>query len=133
MDDQGVWKQILDSKHESWRRLKESNTSRNASRWWKDIHKVCGNTKSGKWFDNCIEWVVGDGKMVKFWEDKWIVEEPLCCKFPRLYLISECKGKVLEEVGHWEAYIWVWDPTWRRHILVWETAMEEKLLQLLNG
>ena len=54
---------------------------------------MCGTTEAGKWFDNCIEWVVGDGKIVKFWEDKLIGEEPLCCKFPRLYLISECKGK----------------------------------------
>jgi len=48
MEDQGVWKHILDSKYGSWRMLNESNTSRTASRWWKDLHKVCGNIESGK-------------------------------------------------------------------------------------
>jgi len=70
MEDHGVWKQILDSKYGSWRMLNEPKTCTVASRCWKDIHKVCGNIESGKWFDNCIEWVAGDEKRVKFWEDK---------------------------------------------------------------
>jgi len=131
VEDHGVWKQILDSKYGSWRVLNEANTSRAASKWWKDIHKVCGNTESGRWFDNCIEWVIGEGKKVKLWEDKWIGEESLCHKFPRLYSISECKGKSLQEVGHWEENEWIWDLTWRRQRLLWETVLEEQFLQIL--
>jgi len=37
--------------------------------------------------------VIGEGKKAKLWEDKWIGEESLCHKFPRLYSISECKEK----------------------------------------
>ena len=55
VEDHGVWKQILDSKYGSWRVLNEANTSRTTSKWWKDIQKVCGNTESGHWFDNCID------------------------------------------------------------------------------
>jgi len=49
-----------------------------------------------------------------------------------LYLISDCKERVIEEVGHWEENVWVWDLTWRRLRLVWEVAMEEQLILLLN-
>ena len=37
--------------------------------------------------------MIGEGKKAKLWEDKWIGEESLCHKFPRLYSISECKEK----------------------------------------
>jgi len=38
----------------------------------------------GLWFDKSVEWVVGEGKKVKFWEDNWIGGETLRCRFPRL-------------------------------------------------
>ena len=101
MEDYGLWKQVLDSKYGSWRNLNDSIISRSTSRWWLDIQKVCGSVTQGVWFDNYIEWVVEGGKKVKFWEDNWIGEEPLCCKFPGLYLISDCKERIIEGVGHW--------------------------------
>jgi len=75
--------------------------------------------------------VIGEGKKVKLWKDKWIGEESLCHKFPRLYSISECKGKSLQEVRHWEENEWIWDLTWRRRRLLWETVLEEQLFQIL--
>jgi len=47
-----------------------------------------------------MEWVVGEGKKVKFWEDNWIGEESLKSRFPRLYLLPECKERVIEDVRH---------------------------------
>jgi len=29
-----------------------------------------------------MEWTIGEGKKVKFWEDKWIRELPLIYRFP---------------------------------------------------
>lgn len=132
-EDHGIWKQVLDSKYGSWRNLNVITVPTNASRWWKEIHKVCENVESGIWFDNCLEWVVGEGQKVKFWKDKWIGEEPLCSRFPRLYMVSECKDTTIMEVGHWEANVWVWDLKWRRQRLVWEAGLEDQLLLLLNG
>jgi len=65
----------------------------------------------GLWFDKCFEWVVGERERVKFWEDKWVGEETLAYRFPRLYLISECKDRVIGEVEHWEENVWTWDLT----------------------
>jgi len=70
MEDSGLWKMVLELKYGSWRKLNESKISRSASRWWVNIYKVCGKTLQGLWFDNCIEWEIGDEKKIKFWEDK---------------------------------------------------------------
>jgi len=132
-ENNGLWKQVLESKYGSWRNLNDPITLRSASRWWIDIHKVCGNTIQGLWFDKSFEWGVGEGKKVKFWEDKWVGEETLASRFPRLYLLSDCKDRVIGEVGHWEENVWIWDLTWRRYRFVWETTMEEQLLCVING
>jgi len=132
-EDNGLWKQVLESKYGSWKNLNDPITLRFASRWWKDIHKVCGSTTRGLWFDNSVQWVVGEGKIVKFWEDKWVGEETLKARFPRLYLISECKDRVIGEVDHWEDNIWLWDLTWRRSRFDWETIVEEQLLSIISS
>jgi len=133
MEDKGLWKQVLESKYGSWRNLNDSNISRSASRWWMDIYNVCGSTTQGLWFDKSFEWVLGEGNKVKFWEDIWAGEETLKCRFPRLYSISECKDRVIGEVGHWEDDRWEWDLSWRRQKFVWESNMEEQLLLAING
>lgn len=65
MEYHGLWKEVLESKYESWRNLNDINISRNVSKWWKDIHKVCGNTEQGTWFEKSIEWVIGEGEKSK--------------------------------------------------------------------
>jgi len=84
-EDKGLRKLILESKYGSWRNLSDPNISRSSSRWWINIHKVSGSTRQGIWFDNNLEWVLGEGKTVKFWEDKWIGEETPKDRVPGLY------------------------------------------------
>jgi len=50
MKDKGLWREVVESKYGSWRNLNEIVVPKSASRWWKDIHKVCG---SSIWFENC--------------------------------------------------------------------------------
>jgi len=42
---------------------------------------------------------VGVQDNIKFWEDKWVGDTPLCYRFPRLYGISNCKHKTIGELG----------------------------------
>jgi len=43
---------------------------RNKSTCWKDLCRVCGKGLQGTWFDRRLQWSVGDGRCVKFWEDR---------------------------------------------------------------
>jgi len=37
----------------------------------------------GRNFEDCFMWEVGNGKAIKFWEDRWVGNVALKCKFPR--------------------------------------------------
>jgi len=124
MEDKGLWREVLESKYGSWRNLNEIVIPKSASRWWKDIHKVCGSSTQGAWFENCKNWVIGKGDKVLFWEDLWVGDAPLSSRFYRLYLISKSKQSSISRVGHWVDNTWVWELVWRRQRLVWEQAME---------
>ena len=41
--------------------------------------------------------VLGDGSGIKFWEDSWCSEEPLCELFPLLYILAGSKGASVKE------------------------------------
>ena len=43
--------------------------------------------------------LVGMENKFRFWEDAWVEGECLANKFPRLYLLSEQKKKVISEMG----------------------------------
>ena len=81
------------------------------------------------WFDNRIRWKLGDGKSIKFWEDKWIGDLPLKHKFLRLHSLSLNVDSLMCEMGEWvinsnEGEI-RWGLCWRRKLSVWEKKLEE--------
>ena len=39
---------------------------------------------------------VGNRRKVRFWEDVWCGEAPLCSSFPSLYKMASSKGKVAD-------------------------------------
>jgi len=46
-----------------------------------------------------ISWKLGDGKDIRFWEDKWLDNEVLRVKFSRLFSIANEKSGSLSQVG----------------------------------
>ena len=46
---------------------------------------------------NCV-FTLGDGRRVRFWEDTWCGENPLCDTFPSLFMLTETKGIKVAEV-----------------------------------
>ena len=48
---------------------------------------------------NC-SFEVGNGRKVRFWEDVWCGEAPLCYSFPSLYDVASSKGAKVAEL--WE-------------------------------
>jgi len=62
--------------------------------------------QQNNWFDNNIDWTVGTRTTIKFWEDKWVGDLPLSHRFPRLFAISNCRNKTIEELGEWKENNW---------------------------
>ncbi|RVW71359.1 putative ribonuclease H protein [Vitis vinifera] len=81
---------------------------------------------------NNLAYVVGNGRRIRFWEDKWCGDDKLCSLFPSLYAISLDKEA-------WVADVWshsgggVWAPRFSRSINDWEVIEVERLLLRLQG
>jgi len=106
--------------------------------WWRDIKKVTSEGQNGNWFEEIIEWKLGKGDLINFWNDKWIGEVPLKEKFPRLYANSINKEATIREIGCWNNESWEWNLAWRMELFDWETPqlalmMEQLLDKSLNG
>ena len=46
---------------------------------------------------DCV-FLVEDGSRVRFWEDKWCREDPLCVRSPALYTLANSNGARVKEV-----------------------------------
>ncbi|RVW32762.1 putative ribonuclease H protein [Vitis vinifera] len=81
---------------------------------------------------NNLAYAVGNGRRIRFWEDKWCGDDKLCSLFPSLYAISLDKEA-------WVADVWshsgggVWAPRFSRSINDWEVIEVERLLLRLQG
>ena len=85
-----------------------------------------------RWFDQNVEWKVGSGFIIKFWEDTWIGLDPLKLRFPRLYGNSILKDKVIKEFGKWENNKWEWGVKWRRKWFQWELPQVDEFENLIQ-
>jgi len=74
-ENDGMWKEILESKYRGWRNLQEQRSNVKDSSWWRDLKGVWGMEDWGKSFENCCEWRVGDD--ILFWKDVWVGNEDL--------------------------------------------------------
>jgi len=39
--EEGAWKDVIESKYGSWRKMKDSMVERKSSHWWKDLCSIC--------------------------------------------------------------------------------------------
>jgi len=74
MEKEGLWKKILESKYGSSRTLNNSENGKKESRWWRDLRRIRSEAKQGKWFQNNIEWIIGNVNKIYFWHDRWVGE-----------------------------------------------------------
>ncbi|RVW54302.1 hypothetical protein CK203_068496 [Vitis vinifera] len=63
----------------------------------------CGKGYGMNWelVSNRLVFIVGNGRRVRFWRDKWCGDSPLCSSFPSLFALTDDKE---ESVAN------VWDP-----------------------
>ena len=94
---------------------------------WKEIHKEVAQIKLNS------SLVVGKGDRVRFWEDSWCNEIPLCDLFPRFYpMAGSRETKVMEvyensEQGGWRNF------NFERPFNDWEMDNVESLIGRVRG
>jgi len=88
MNNDRLWKHILDSKYESWRELNNGIENKKESWWWRDLKRATNEEGKRILFHESVACTIGNGKKIKFWHDVWMVDEPFLQNYPRLYINS---------------------------------------------
>ena len=83
-------------------------------RLWKEILKEISHLNL-----NC-RFVVGKGDRLRFWEDNWCSEIPLCDLYPRLYSLAGSKDVKVMEVSENSEQGAGWNPCFERPFNDWE-------------
>ena len=108
MEDNSFWKDVISIKY----LVEEGGWYTKTTRGnyglgpWKDISKEIGLMKL-----NCV-FSIGDGSRVRFWEDTWCGESPLCDIFPNLYIVL--KGVKVADVWDNSRGHGAWSPRFSR-------------------
>jgi len=98
-------------------------SDRNASPFWKGVQWAAQAAALG------YQWVVGDGKKVRFWEDHWFGNSSLAVQFWQLYTINNEQGATISQV---------WDGvdlklTFRRAVSQQLMLQWDELSQIVNS
>jgi hypothetical protein len=105
-------------------RLKKSSI------WWRDLWSL-GGENDGGWFVNNISSVLGNGKEIGFWKEKWIGTATLKSLYPDLYLKSSLQNGNVSMLGSMAHNAWVWRLDWNEPLSEVEEALQQELLNIL--
>ncbi|KAK2399592.1 hypothetical protein QL285_049393 [Trifolium repens] len=85
----------------------------------------------GGWFDANISSVLGNGKELGFWKEKWIGTATLKFLYPDLYNKSSLQNGTVSMMGSMVHNAWEWSFDWTEPLSDAEAASEIELLNLL--
>ena len=89
-----IWTKITDYKYKTDKPNICCSLGSQVSPFWKGVTWALQAAKMG------IIWKVGDGKMIRFWEDHWFGNSNLATQFWPLYVLSvNNRGKQLAKYG----------------------------------
>ncbi|KAG5126154.1 hypothetical protein JHK82_026989 [Glycine max] len=95
-----LWARVLEFQYGGWKGLNEAPRSNSESIWWRDLKMVFHHSGHGEALQKSIEWRVGCGDRIKFWEDNWVGgDKALLAKYPRLYIISNQQNQNIQQMG----------------------------------
>nr|GEX60003.1 UvrD-like helicase, ATP-binding domain, P-loop containing nucleoside triphosphate hydrolase [Tanacetum cinerariifolium] len=60
--------------------------------------------------------VLGNGRDIRFWVDRWVDNRRLCDRFPRLYHLDRRNEGCIWDKGSWFNDVWCWKWEWVRSI-----------------
>ncbi|GJT93110.1 hypothetical protein Tco_1081955 [Tanacetum coccineum] len=84
---------------------------------WREIIRIGEELEGlGIDFTSSLEGVVGNGREVGFWIDRWVGRERLCDRFSRLYHLDSRKEGRVADKGKWVNGEWQWEREWVREL-----------------
>jgi hypothetical protein len=89
---EGVWQELIHNKYLHSKSLSQVKVSSQDSPFWKGIMRVRDDFFSRGHFK------LGNGQMVRFWEDTWLGDTPLAIQYPSLYCIVQRKNVLVADV-----------------------------------
>jgi len=123
LHNNALWSQIIKLKYRTDNPNMFCCSDRNASPFWKGVQWAAQAAALG------YQWVVGDGKKVRFWEDHWFGNSSLAVQFWQLYTINNEQGATISQV---------WDGvdlklTFRRAVSQQLMLQWDELSQIVNS
>ncbi|XP_057808813.1 uncharacterized protein LOC131023283 [Salvia miltiorrhiza] len=112
--------------------LEIRGNQRSKSSWWGKIVEG-GRGVTTKWFENNLVKSIGNGRETLFWEHRWVGNQPLKIRFPRLYFISSQKGNSISDMGSWEDDVWAWNLKWNRELFQRESGRVNELISVISS
>lgn len=99
------------------------------------LRDICNPYNMNQWSsafsENAHMWLVGNGRLILFWEDKWFEGVSLAEKFPRLYRISRWKHCNIQLL------VSLWKKgnikKWSRELRAWEEDSLKKISDIVNN
>lgn len=83
---------------------------------WKHISQI------GPFFP-LTRFVIGDGKIIKFWTDLWWGDATLCLTYPRLFRITFHKDAVVADILFFNEFGLSWNLSFSKDLYEWEVAL----------
>ncbi|KAE8663709.1 hypothetical protein F3Y22_tig00112921pilonHSYRG00052 [Hibiscus syriacus] len=130
-----VWRNFVCSKYniDSLRLLFDSKVSPQSSWLWRSVvNNHYKQDSFGSKFRSLCSFYVGNGKLIRFWQDSWAADYPLQFLFPRLFSVSSKRSGKLCEFGEFLPSGWVWDVQVRRNLNDWEVEQWCNLVSFIS-
>lgn len=104
-----------------------SHSSRSMSLIWKNVIKIF------PLFSPNTRFMIGNGRLIKFWKDLWWDDHPLSYVFPCLFHISMYKDTLVADVLSPSFNELNWNLPFSRDLFEWEVELLANLFSSLNG
>ena len=92
INEQGVWQTLLRRKYLQFKSLTQVEYSPGDSHFWSGLMHV--KPEFLRWG----KFKLGNGSLIRFWEDTWLGNEPLKNQYPALYNIVRKKSALVSSV-----------------------------------
>ncbi|PNY11621.1 cysteine-rich receptor-like protein kinase, partial [Trifolium pratense] len=102
------------------------------SLWWRDVVGI-GGKYDDCWFPSKVSSVLGNGKSIGFWKEKWYGAVPLRDLFPSLFEKVLHKDSVVSELIQADSFELNWNRDWLSSLSHAELVEKAELEQLLFG